>query len=341
MDFATLDSDALAKRYRANSLRVGAKEILIARIAGSEQEGDLTLAPNCDGYGRIRHFRSKGGADWTPNPLPVEPALKALGLPPSQLVRAQAFQNAACNWRCWYCYVPFNLLTADEFRGRWWTPSDLVAWYAGMTDRPPVIDLTGGQPDLVPEWIPWTMEALREQDLADRVYLWSEDNLSNDYFWRYLSTEQIELVAGWPLYGRVGCFKGFDAASFSFNTAAAPELFDRQFELFRRFLALGVDAYAYVTLTAPTAHGIAEAMPRFVDRLQAIHPNLPLRTVPLEIAIFSPVRKRMRLEHHAALDHQRYALDAFRKELEARFSSALRETPICDVPLSKGRAARP
>jgi hypothetical protein len=63
--------------------------------------------------------------------------------------------------------------------------------------------------------------------------------------------------------------------------------------------------------------------------------------VPLEIAIFSPVRKRMRLEHHAALDHQRYALDAFRKELEARFSSALRETPICDVPLSKGRAARP
>jgi hypothetical protein len=196
-----------------------------------------------------------------------------------------------------------------------------------------MIDLTGGQPDLVPEWVPWTMQALREQCLDDHVYLWSDDNLSNDYFWRYLSSEQIDLVANWPRYGRVGCFKGFDAASFSFNTAAAPELFDRQFDLFRRFFALGLDLYAYVTLTAPTADSIDDAMPRFFDRLQAIHPNLPLRTVPLEIAIFSPVRARMRGVHHLALDHQRRALDAFYKELEARFPSALRETIICDVPL--------
>src|SRR5687767_6400856 len=105
-----LDSDALAARYRAKALRMDTREILIARIEGSEQEGDLTRPPNCDGYGRVRHFCSDGASGWVPNPLPIEPARKALGLPPTDMIQAQAFQNAACNWRCWYCYVPFNLL---------------------------------------------------------------------------------------------------------------------------------------------------------------------------------------------------------------------------------------
>ena len=87
--------------------------------------------------------------------------------------------------------------------------------------------------------------------LAESTYLWVDDNLSNDYFWRYLTDADIELVATWPMFGRVGCFKGYDADSFAFNTAAAPELFGRQFELFRRHLELGVDCYGYVTLTGP------------------------------------------------------------------------------------------
>jgi hypothetical protein len=229
--------------------------------------------------------------------------------------------------------VPFNLLAADEFRGGWWTPGALVKQYAVLEDRPPMIDLTGGQPDLVPEWIPWTMEALQEEGLQDDVYLWSDDNLSNDYFWQFLSPKQIEFVATWPRYGRVGCFKGFDAASFAFNTAADPELFDRQFALLARLVSLGLDMYAYVTLTTPTAVGIDDAMPRFLDRLQAIHPNLPLRTVPLEVATFSPMRGRLKTVHQAALDHQHRALEAFCRELSDRFPSAMRERSVSSVPI--------
>jgi hypothetical protein len=205
--------------------------------------------------------------------------------------------------------------------------------YAALPERPPMIDLTGGQPDLAPEWVPWTMDALRAQRLEDSVYLWSDDNLSNDYFWRYLSDAQIHQVATWPRYGRVGCFKGFDATSFAFNTAAAPELFERQFDIFGRLLALGIDLYAYVTLTAPTSAGIPDAMRRFVDRLQRVHPNLPLRTVPLEITLFTPLHERMDPVHHAALEHQRRALDAFRAELETRFPSNFRDRPITDISL--------
>src|SRR5205807_1374509 len=144
---------------------------------------------------------------------------------------------------CWYCFVPYDLLAANKDRSEWHSAASLIDLYLELPDRPSVIDLTGGQPDLVPEWIPWMLEELRRHDLDRSVYVWSDDNLSNDYFWRYLSDDQQQLVATSRMYGRVGCFKGFDPVSFSFNTKAAPELFDRQFELFARHLRSGVDIY--------------------------------------------------------------------------------------------------
>lgn len=329
-----IDSDALAARYRARILRRETKEILITRLAGSEQEADLSAAPNCEGLGRLRHFRrtTQSGA-WGDNPLPIDPAQEALALTPSDVLVAQAFQNAACNWRCWYCFVPFNLLAADETRSAWVTAQGLVSMFADLPDRPSVIDLTGGQPDLVPEWVPWTMSALEDQGLESQVYLWSDDNLSNDYFWRYLSKREIEQVARWPRYGRVCCFKGFNRESFAFNTAADEELFDRQFELFSRLLTLGLDLYAYVTLTTPTLNGVRDDVARFVDRLQEIDANLPLRTVPLRIETFSPVQRRLKSPHVAALRNQDHVVEAFRNEIDARFPIGLRGQIICDIPL--------
>jgi uncharacterized Fe-S cluster-containing radical SAM superfamily protein len=333
-----LDSDELANRYRAKTIRLATRELLISRLSGSEQESDLSIPPNCDGYGRIRHFRNDGPSSrWSPNPLPIEPARRALGLPATTVLRAQAFQNAACNWRCWYCYVPFNLLAADETRGGWLTPDALVQSYTEQVDPPPMIDLTGGQPDLVPEWIPWTMDALDARGLASEVFLWSDDNLSNDFFWTCLSDAQIERVASWRNYGKVCCFKGFDARSFSFNTCAAEELFARQFTLMGRLLDLGLDIYAYVTLTAADGADITSAIPRFLDRLQELDPNLPLRTVPLEIGVFSPVRRRLDVQTTSALQNQWLAVDVFKREIERRFTAEMRSLPVTAVPLRKAR----
>jgi len=332
-----LDSDALAKKYRSRSLRPETKELLLARLTGSDQEGDLTLPPNCHGLGRIRHFtRGSQGGHWGNNPLPIEPAQRALGLAKTDGISAQAFQNAACNWRCWYCFVPFNLLTADGSRGAWVSADDLISMYGALPNRPRMIDLTGGQLDLIPEWTLWMMDAIDAKGLKDEVYLWSDDNLSNDYFWRFLSDKQIERIAGWRNYGRVCCFKGYDAQSFTFNTAADGALFARQFEIFGRLLTLGLDLYAYVTLTSMTLAGLRDAMRRFFDRLQDIHPNLPLLTVPLRIQVFSPVLPRMSLVHRGALDHQERVVEAFREELQARFSASLLLTNICDISIGAG-----
>jgi len=138
---------------------------------------------------------------------------------------------------------------------------------------------------------------------------------------------------------RVGCFKGFDEESFMFNTGAAAADFGRQFEIMRRLLDLGIDVYAYVTLTTGNLEGISDRVARFVDQLQARDANLPLRTVPLEIRVFSPVGPRMNDARRQAIDHQNLAVAAWNAEIARRYTTSLRERSIVDVPLQSRSAA--
>lgn len=330
-----IDTDATSRRLRRRGIDVARRRLLITNYLGTDQAKDLSEPPNCGGFGRIRHFRRATSPGWPSNPLPIGPASDALGLPIADLLRAQVFQNAVCNWRCWYCYVPFGLLSANPEHSAWLSAEDLLDHYFEQPNPPPVIDLTGGQPDLTPEWIPWMMAALTARGVEQATYLWSDDNLSNDYFWRYLSNADIDLVIRYPNYGRVGCFKGFDNDSFSFNTGAAPELFGRQFDLLKRFLDIGIDIYAYATFTCASTEAIGDRMSAFVDRLQRLDEHLPLRTVPLEIQVFSPVQSRLTGDKGDALRHQWVAIEAWNKELERRFSAAERGTSITGVRLRR------
>lgn len=291
MTRALIDTETMVPRMRARIIRPASREILVARVGGSAQESDLTSPVNCGGLGRVRHFRRDTAPGWPENFLPIDPAARALGIPPAVMMEAQVFQNAACAWRCWYCFVPFELLGGDERRGEWVTADELVRRYARLEHRPSILDLSGGSPDLTPEWIPWTIEALERAGIADDTYLWSDDNLSSDLVFDTLSIEQRASMVR-QRYGRVCCFKGFDAESFSFNTGAEARGFDRQFERFARYLDLGLDLYGYVTLTGPSPEGVAEKVGRFHERLRAIWPELPGRTVPLRIEAFGPVVQR-------------------------------------------------
>ncbi len=326
-----IDTARVNERLRQRVIDTSTRRVLISRLAGSTQAQDFTLPPNCGGYGRVRHFRRVTAPGWPSNPLPIDPASKALGLPHTDLLRTQAFQNAACAWRCWYCFVPFELLAGNPDQSQWFTVGELLDLFLAEADRPVVIDLTGGSPDLTPEWVPWMMEALRERDLDRTVYLWSDDNLSTDFLWRYLSAEQRNAMARYPNYGRVACFKGFDAASFSFNTRAAPEAFDGQFELMGRLLALGLDCYGYATFTGESTLGISSSMARFVDRLQLLDENLPLRTIPLHIEPFTPVKPRLNDARRDALKVQDAAIAAWNEELGRRFSVSQRSLAITEV----------
>lgn len=332
---STINTTSFSAALRSRAIDIEHERLLITTFLGSEQEKDLTEPPNCRGIGRIRHFRRHTSQGWPENPLPIDPACRALSLSRETLIRAQVFQNAACNWRCWYCFVDFPLLSADSRKARWISAAELIDLYLDEPNRPSVIDLTGGQPDLTPEWVPWMIRELNARGLDRSIYLWSDDNLSNDYLWRFLDRSDIDLLRNYQMYGKVGCFKGFNSESFSFNTGAHPSLFDQQFDLLGRLLELGLDQYAYVTFTTPTDQGILPEMKQFVDRLQRLDENLPLRTIPLEISVFAPVVLRKQPKMEEALGNQHRAVEAWQEELDRRFTSTERAANIVDVPLRR------
>lgn len=330
-----IDTLTFAATMRDRIIRPSSGEILVSRLSGSDQEQDLTSPTNCKGVGRIRHF-ARASNMWPANPLPIDPACKALGLPRVDLLEAQVFQNAGCAWRCWYCYVPFNLLAGDTSRGEWIDCDELVARYAAELNPSRIIDLSGGSPDLTPEWIPWMMAALERAGLDASTYLWSDDNLSTDYVFTKLTERDRQQMADYKNYGRVCCIKGFDRRSFAFNTTADWEGYERQFELLSSYMSLGLNLFGYVTLTGDDTLSARAGVANLLDRLSAIHPRLPLRFVPLRIVNYTPtaLRNKLKDDKFALADRvQSVAIDFWMEELHSRFSASELALNIADVTL--------
>lgn len=324
----TLDTEQLSRKYRAKAINLEERKISITNYNGTLQEKDLSEPANCEGFGRIRHFKLKREIGWPENPLPIVPAATHLGIDQPKQLSAQVFQNSVCNWRCWYCYVDFKLLNGDERYSKMLSCEELLNLYLAEHDRPLMIDLSGGQPDLTPEWVVWMMEALEQKNLENKIFLWSDDNLSNDYFWKFLSPEQISKIQGYKNYARVVCFKGIDQNSFNINTSAEPALFRQQFELFKRLRELNLEMYAYITLTAPLTTDFDRVIPSFLDEIQKIDSSFPLKIIPLKIYQFSPSVIRTGVDQQNLLVGQQKAIEIWEREMNLRFSANQRQKAV-------------
>lgn len=330
-----INTEKFSARLRQRAVVLRDRRILIARLHGSQEEKDGYTRLNCQGYGRIRQFRSYRihMENRSPSAAPPRPLLR--GHPPAELLRTQVFQLAVCNWRCWYCYVDDNLLSGNIKFARYFTAGELIDLYLQEPNPPDILDLSGGQPDVVPEWDLWMMEEIERRGLKGTLFLWADDNLSNRFLWRFLNAKEREYMASFPNYSRVGCFKGFDEDSFVFNTNAAPHLFWQQFDIFRDLLREGFTMYAYATFPVvprPLTR-VHDAVRRFVDRLQSVHPNLPLRTVPLNILPFSATRMHMHEAHRTAIEFQSVVYRFWLEELRTRFPGSLLALPFDEVSL--------
>lgn len=324
-----INTPEFSSHLRSKGLDLNGKKILITSFNNTSQQEDLTLPPNCEGFGRIHHFRRKSDTLFPDNPLPIDPALHFLQRDYVDEIKVQVFQNAFCSWRCWYCFVDYRLLSADKKYSEFKSAKELVDLYLDQNAPPSIIDLSGGQPDLVPEWSMWMCEEFKTRGLSNSVYLWSDDNLSNDYLWKYLTPTQIQSLASSKNYGRVGCFKGFDETAFSFNTMADPSLWLNQFKIMKKLITTGFDVYGYVTLTSNADDNLYSKISTFVDKLQnEVHPLFPLRTVPLKITQFTPTKHRMSDIHLKSLAIQQQAVIAWNEELEKRFTIEEREKRI-------------
>lgn len=316
------------------------RSFLIARLGDSTESQDSYTRVNCGGYGRVRrfekfliHLRSKSDGHHEAKP-------HYRGLPPVVPYRTQVFQLGGCNWACWYCFVDDALLEGDSSRGRFMTAAEMVDLYLAEPDPPGVLDLSGGQPDLVPEWCLWVMQELEARGLRGRVHVWIDDNLSGHFMRTILTPAEIRYMAEYPLHSRAGCFKGFSRDSFHLNTKANPSGYDRQFEVIRNLIEDGFDMYAYATFTAEPTDQLPVQMRDFVDRLQEVDPMLPLRTIPLEVRPYSSLTERVGNDGAPWMEFQYEAAAAWEHELVSRYTESELAAAYEDVPLANG-AGRP
>jgi organic radical activating enzyme len=323
----------LFDNYRNSIFRFESKEFLISKIEGSEQEMDLTLPPNCNGYGRIRHFKRNISSDWGKNPLPIDPAVRSLNLPCTDEMEAEVFQIASCNARCWYCFVPQSLEIADTSNSDWFTADKIIELFANERNNIKIIDLSGGNPELAPEWILETMKSLERRKLVDEIYLWSDDALTTDFAFKYLHHSDIRYMSKYKNYGKVCCFKGFDSSSFCFNTSLPSEYYDIQFTNFEKYVNMGFDIYGYVTFTTDSLKDLEKRMDSFISRLRNIHNLLPLRIVPLKIILFDTVKIIYADKYQKCLDNQKIVFHEWLKQLNKYYSKEQLNANICDISL--------
>lgn len=315
---ALLDVEHMNAVMRERCVDLENRAVLLSRIAGSEQEVDLTLPPNLGGIGRIRHFRSKGAPDWPENPYPGLPAANALGGQFEPTTRAQLVQIAGCGMRCWYCFVPYRLLAGSESRSRWVTARQLVDLYASLPNRPRILVLSGGSPDIAPEWVSWVLSAIDESGLQTSSFVWSDDNLSSSLMLEENFRPHLDVLRSHGNYGRIACLKGFDAGSFTFNTQSEPSGFERQLDILDGYLGLGLNLYGYITLTSERSSGAVVAIAQLMDRIQERNEGFLERLLPLRVEKYGAMRSRVTPARNKALAIQDEVLAIWLEELARR-----------------------
>lgn len=330
-----IDPTKMADYFREKAFRPNTKEVFISKIPPEELAGSTFAKINCDGYGILRKSVTNRAEDWPEINILSEVASSKLGVAPDDLKTTQIFRNGACNYRCWFCFVDFQYLKCNPELGDYKTAEELLDLHTKEPEPARIISLTGGQPDITPEWTLWTMQALEQKNMQDTHYLWQDDNLSSYSLWNHLKPEEIEHMRNYKNYGRATCIKGISPENFYKNTNSAPANFYRQIDVLKKLVIEGFDIYTYLILLEEDVVHAQKAIPLLLDTIQKdVHPNMPLRIFPSKVVEYNETIKRSNPIRERMLQNQYALLEIWNSEMEKRFSAKEREVPKSQVNLT-------
>ena len=307
-------------------------DFLITEV-GVSNEDKTRLGVNCNGYGRIRVFQRSKESDWVNNPLPFNPYANSMGKEVMDELPVQVFQVAKCNLNCWWCFIPDEFKNCNIDHCKWFSVDELLELFIRDGKQTAnIIDLSGGNPELVPEFVLHFMKGLDKLHLSDEVYLWSDDVLTSDYLFTKLTNSQIQYMVQYQHYGKVACFKGIDDASYCFNICSRTSFLNQQLINAKKYIDLGFDIYFYIVLTLSDMNCINKRISIFFDQLQKIAYYLPLRVVPIKIKKFATNEHRINPIRNRSIINQKEALLAWQEEISKRFNSCEIERDISLQP---------
>lgn len=322
-----INVDVFSNTLRQKAMKKETGQFLITNFLGSDQAKDISQI-NCRGFGRVRSLSQTAAPNWINSCVRYRVASARLRLTDEESKYCQVFQNAVCNYRCWFCYVDYELLKGDPSHAAYLTVDQILDLFLAETQKVNIIALSGGQPDLIPEWAPWFIKALIQRGLDEKYFVWVDDNLSTEFAWEYLTKGDWEVMKSYRNIGRLCGIKGYSRETFFENTNVRPEFFDRQIQTLGRLVKESIDVYIELALTTSNPSNLQKEMASFFDLLQQrVHHNIPLRINPTHIRLYSPTQNRMSANRSAAIKNQYCALEAFLEERSKRFSIAELETP--------------
>jgi len=308
------------------------KKFLISNLNNTLEAKDNYTLLNCNGFGRIRKYQ-KFNLHLGNSILPAKPLFRTLE--PSLPFKTQVFQIMGCNWKCWYCFVDDRLLEANEEYGHYFSTNELMELYINNSlNETKIIDLSGGQPEMFPEWCINFAKSIDMYNLSGKVHLWLDDSLSSFNMWKYLSKDERKYLSTFPLHSRVCCLKGYNEESFVYNTNVSKHHFENQFKILEKLIKDGYDLYVYVSFTTPSiSKEIENDIKIFIERLVKIHPLLPLRTIPLKITLFSAMNRRLYSNYSLSLKYQKIVFNSWAEQLILKFGPKLVLVPYENIDL--------
>ncbi len=257
---------------------------------------------------------------------------------PIDYSRAFVIQVAGCVYSCVFCYVPPEITASDLNFGKYFSVKEIIDYFLRTRkefEEPiNVIRISGGEATtIIPEII---LDVYSEIEKIEGTYLWIDTNLSTTKYIEKLESDLRNIVQKRNV-GVVGCFKGVCKKDFSILTGAKPRFYEKQFETAKLFLDWKSDFYVYLPALI-YENNIEQKTREFIERLQRLNKNLPLRVEMLIIKKYPAATRNMELKAKEGRPipktDQRMVFDLwYNKLLPEFYSKEMLNKFCCEVPL--------
>lgn len=307
-------------------------KFLMCKILYDNEETKKKLNVNLNDFGRIRTFYRKKFTDWNSDPIPLDIISEKLNYKELDKLDVQMLEVAKCNLHCWWCYLPDEIRRINDKYMEWFSPKELVDLILRDNKDCKSIYLSGGNPELVPEFVYEFMKELEERKISNDILLWSDDVLTTDYNFN-IDKDKLDYMINYQNYIKLCCLKGFDPESFAFNTLLPKEVFNEQLSRLKKYIDLGFEVYCYIILTCNSLKNIKTKIKNIINQLQDISYYLPLRVIPIKIEEFSAVTSRLNTERIKSMQNQYEVLKVWNQEIDNIYSEDERKQNIAKIKL--------
>jgi uncharacterized Fe-S cluster-containing radical SAM superfamily protein len=251
-------------------------------------------------------------------------------------------QLGVCNFRCWYCYVDYKLLsgrstllvTAEMIMEQFFDQRQ-KAKANGQEYN--VLRISGGEPFFAPDLMLSCLKIVKEKGLDSEVCIKTETNLSpllkigtHSFAEEWASLEELSRYKNFYVHPTL---HGINPDSLHTNSAVNPDLFDKLLEGLQTLLTYKIDFYPSFSSNTISSDNI----PGFFQNLKSINYNLPLRTAVRPFRFdYEVIRERKQGKRALPVFEHQQAITLWDSLLRSEYGVGYAEKPRHIVPLYEG-----